>query len=209
MPRSKVAPEYEHVGQVLQPEVLLQADMHYYNFTDQDILREVWLNLYFPAPDTEVTEYTSVIRGFGGLSWNREPIEPGTDKVYTYECPIKGDGHILQLLGHYHEHGRQFTASIKRNGSERSEKVFEMFDFLDPAIFDYNSVTDNPDFSPNAAGAVSGILEVKDGDILQWDCHIINDDAVPLRYTNEVKTGEMCNVWGYSIGADPITCDLP
>jgi hypothetical protein len=41
-----------------------------------------------------------------------------------------------------------------------------------------------------------------------WDCHIINDSDVPLKYVNEVKTGEMCNVWGYSIGTDPIVCDL-
>jgi len=209
MARSKVAPEYEHVGQVLEPEVLLAADMHYFNFTDQDILREVWLNLYFPAPGTEVTEYSSVIRGFGGLGWNREPIQPGTDQVYKYECPIKGDGKILQLLGHYHAHGKQFTASIKRKGSDSGMKVFEMFDYLEPATFDYNTVTDNPEFSQGAPGAVSGVLEVQDGDILMWDCHIINDDMVPLRYVNEVKTGEMCNVWGYSIGTEPIVCDHP
>ena len=209
MARSKIAPEYAHVGQVLKAGALLQADMHYFNFTDQDIVREVWLNLYFPPPDANITEYSSVIRGFGGLGWNREPIQPGTDKVYKYECPIKGDGNILQLLGHYHAHGKQFTASIKRKGSDNPEKVFEMFDYLDPATFDYNTVTENPQFRPGAAGAVSGVLEVKDGDVLMWDCHIINDDMVPLRYVNEVKTGEMCNVWGYSIGTDPIVCDHP
>jgi hypothetical protein len=209
MPRSKVAPEYKHVGQVLKAEVLLAADMHYFNFTDQDILREVWLNLYFPTPDTEVTEFSNVIRGFGGLGWNREPIQPGTDQVYKYECPIKGNGNILSLLGHYHAHGKQFTASIKRKGSEQGDKVFEMFDYLEPATFDYNTVTSNPAFGPNTSGAVSGILEVKDGDILMWDCHIINDGMVPLRYVNEVKTGEMCNVWGYSIGTEPIVCDHP
>ena len=209
MPRSQVAPEYAHVGQVLKAEALLQADMHYFNFTDQDIVREVWLNLYFAPEGTEVTELTNVIRGFGGLGWNREPIQPGTDEVYKYECPIQGDGNILSLLGHYHAHGKQFTASIRRKGSDQAEKVFEMFDYLEPATFDYNTVTNNPEFSPSSPGAVSGVLEVKDGDVLMWDCHIINDDAVPLRYVNEVKTGEMCNVWGYSIGTEPIVCDHP
>jgi hypothetical protein len=33
-----------------------------------------------------------------------------------------------------------------------------------------------------------------------------NDGDVPLRYTNEVKTGEMCNVWGYTVGTDPVQC---
>jgi hypothetical protein len=207
MARSKVAPEYAHVGSELAGEALVQADMHYFNFTDQDILREVWLNLYFAPPDT-VTEYSKVIRGFGGLSWNSEPIQPGTDKVYKYECPIKGDGNIMSLLGHYHAHGKQFTASIKHKSDSAVEKVFEMFDYLEPATFDYNTVTTNPKFSDGAAGAMSGVLKVKDGDILMWDCHIINDSDVPLKYVNEVKTGEMCNVWGYSIGTDPIVCDI-
>jgi hypothetical protein len=207
MPRGKLAPEYAHVGSRLPADALLQADMHYFNFTDQDILREVWINLYFAEPDA-VTEYSTVIRGFGGLSWNNEPIQPGTDQVYKYECPIKGDGNILSLLGHYHAHGKQFTASIKRKSSGMSEKVFEMFDYLEPATFDYNTVTDNPKFSQSAAGAISGVLDVQDGDILQWDCHIINDSNTALRYVNEVKTGEMCNVWGYSRGTEPIVCDL-
>jgi hypothetical protein len=209
MPRSKVAPEYAHVASVLNADALMQGDMHYFNFTDKDLVREVWLNLYFPAPDATITEYSKVIRGFGGLSWNREPIQPGTDMVYKYECPIKGNGNILSLLGHYHSHGKQFTASIKRKSSGQIEKVFDMFDYLDPAVFDYNTVTTNPMFSPNASGAHSGILTVEDGDILQWDCHIINDGTVPLKYVNEVRTGEMCNVWGNSLGTEAITCDIP
>jgi hypothetical protein len=208
MPRGKVAPEYAHVGRTLDGHALVQGDMHYFNFTDKDILREVWINLYFAPSDAEITEYSAQVRGFGGLSWNREPIQPGTDRVYKYECPISGNGKIMNLLGHYHAHGKRFTASLLRTSGD-VEKVFEMYDYLDPATFDYNSVTTNPKFSDNAAGALSGVLSVADGDVLQWECHIINDSNTPLSYTNEVKTGEMCNVWGYSIGTKPIVCDLP
>jgi hypothetical protein len=209
MPRSKVAPEYAHVGRELAPNALMQGDMHYFNFTDKDILREIWINLYFPAPENKVTEFSDQIRGFGGLGWSFEPIEPGTDMVYKYECPIMGNGKIMNLLGHYHAHGKRFTASIKRT-SGATDKVFEMFDYLDPATFDYNSVTTNPMFAPNSAGAFSGILDVSAGDILQWECHIINDGNTALAFTNEVKTGEMCNIWGYSLGTDaPIVCDNP
>jgi hypothetical protein len=208
MARSAVAPEYAHVGRELAPNALLSGDMHYFNFTDKDILREVWLNLYFAPEGTQVTELSDQIRGFGGLGWNREPIPPGTDMVYKYECPIMGAGKIMSLLGHYHAHGKRFTASLKR-ASGTVDKVFEMFDYLDPATFDYNSITTNPMFAPNTAGALSGVLDVADGDVLQWECHIINDSNAALAYTNEVKTGEMCNIWGYSIGTNaPITCDL-
>ena len=207
MPRSKVAPEYAQVGRKVDAHSLAQADMHYFNFTDKDVLREVWINLYFPPKGTQITTYSDQIRGFGGLSWFNEPIPPGTDQVYKYECPIKGNGSIMNLLGHYHAHGKRFTAAIKR-ATGLSEKVFEMYNYLDPATFDYNSVTMNPAFTDVAAGAVSGILNVQEGDILQWECHIINDSNAALSYTNEVKTGEMCNIWGYSIGIQPIQCDI-
>jgi hypothetical protein len=209
MPRATIAPEYANVGRTVPPNALVGADLHYFNFTDKDILREVWINFYYAKPGT-VTKYSDIIRGFGGLGWGREPIQPGTDKVYQYECPVKGNGEILSLLGHYHSHGKRFTVSLKRAATGSIEKVFEMYDYLEPAVFDYNSVTTNPTFTDNTSGAVSGPLAVMDGDILQWECHIINDGDVPLRYINEVKDGEMCNVWGYSIDTNsPITCDLP
>ena len=90
-----------------------------------------------------------------------------------------------------------------------SEKVFEMYDPYDPAVFDYNSITTNPTFSAQAAGATSGLLPVSDGDILQWECHIINNSLVALRYVNEVQTGEMCNLWGATIGTEAISCVQP
>jgi hypothetical protein len=207
MARSKVAPEYAHVGRKVGANALAQADMHYFNFTDKDVLREVWINMYYPPQGAQITTYSDQIRGFGGLSWYSTPIPPGTDMVYSYECPIKGNGSILNLLGHYHSHGKRFSASIK-HATGTSDKVFEMYDYLDPATFDYNSVALNPAFTGVSAAATSGVLNVQDGDILQWDCHIINDSAVALSYTNEVKTGEMCNIWGYSIGIEPIQCDM-
>jgi hypothetical protein len=148
------------------------------------------------------------VRGMGGFGWNETPIEPGTDKVYQYECPVTGNGRILELLGHYHAHGVRFTASIKRKAGNM-EKIFEMYDYEDPAGFAYNSVTTNPPFSANTAGAFSGILEVQAGDVLAWECHIINDSDTPLRYTNEVKTGEMCNLWGHSYGITQWDCLKP
>jgi hypothetical protein len=82
-------------------------------------------------------------------------------------------------------------------------------DPADPAVFDYNSIATNPTFSELAAGATSGLLPVSDGDTLQWECHIINDSNVALAYTNEVKTGEMCNTWGFTVGTMPIQCGVP
>jgi hypothetical protein len=209
MERRSVAPEFADVGRKIPAKALVTSDMHYYNFTDKDILREYWINVYYPPSEVEVKRIAQDIVAFGGLGWNLDPIQPGTDMVYKYECPIMGNGFITNLLGHYHMHGKRFGVSVKRKSSGMSEKVFEMYDPADPAVFDYNSITKNPPFSDLAAGAVSGLLPVSDGDILQWECHIINDSDKALGYTNEVKTGEMCNTWGFTVGTMPLQCGVP
>ena len=206
MPRTIVAPENEKIGRSIGPKAPSQADMHYFNFTQADLLREFWMNIYFVPPE-KVEQEAKQIRGMGGLSWLAFPIAPGTDMVYKYECPVTTDGRILALLGHYHAHGKRFTAHIRRSGGAR-EKVFEMFDYLDPATFPYNSVVTNPPFSPAAAGAVSGSLNVKAGDVMEWECHIINDSQDFLTYSNAVKTGEMCNLWGEALGPN-LNCVIP
>jgi hypothetical protein len=204
MPRGQVAPENAHIAHLLPAHALAEADMHYYNYTDHDIIREIWLNLYF-APREQITGEMVRVRGMGGFGWSKTPIEPGTDTVYQYECPITGNGRILSLLGHYHAHGKRFTASLKRK-SGSVEKIFEMFNYQEPAGFEYDSVTANPLFSTDSPGATSGILNVEEGDVLAWECHIVNDSNVGLRYTNEVNTGEMCNLWGQSFGIDKWDC---
>ncbi|HMI89732.1 MAG TPA: hypothetical protein VK509_00135, partial [Polyangiales bacterium] len=205
MPRGKIAPENAELGRKIPAKAFSQADAHYFNFTDKPILREFWLNVYTVSKDKIKGESTQ-IRAMGGLSWSVLPIAMGTDTVYKYECPITTDGRIIALLGHYHSHGKRFTAFLN------DTKVFEMYDYLDPKIFDYNSITKNPEFGPESAkqaGATTGMLNVKAGDVIKWECHIINDDqAAGLRYTNEVKTGEMCNLWGESVGPE-INCVVP
>ena len=195
MPREPVAPENANLGRMIPPRAAAQADMHYFNFTEEDILREFWMNIYF-IPKDQVKDQANQIRGMGGIGW---AIQPGTDHVYQYSAPINGNGRIIQLLGHYHAHGKRFSAWVKRASGERL-KVFEMYDYNDPQIFHYNSVAQNPEFSDSAAGAYSGILEVSAGDTIQWECHIINDSNVTLTYSNEVETGEMCNLWGSTVG---------
>ena len=206
MPRAPTAPENANLGAQIPANTASQADMHYFNFTDEPLLREFWLNIYF-VPKEQVTEESNGIRAMGGLSWTVLPIPPGSDQVYKYECPITSSGRIIQLLGHYHAHGKRFTSHLRKASGERV-KVFEMYDYLEPKIFHYNSVTENPGFSDNAAGAFSGLLEVNAGDVIEWECHIVNDSSVGLRYTNEVESGEMCNLWGASVGPT-INCVVP
>ncbi len=203
VPRNPVAPENMGLGARLPANSQCQADMHYFNFTQAPVLKEFWMNLY-TVPADQVTEEAAQIRGMGGFGWN---ITPGTDRMYKYECPVGAptgsNPRIVSLLGHYHAHGVRFTGWLN------DMKVFEMFDYNEPAIYYYNSVTKNPEFGTMTAGATSGVLPIKQGDILKWECHIINDSQATLTYVNEVKTGEMCNFWGASVGVPKIDCTIP
>ena len=208
MPRGVVAPEDANLGRLIPARAAAQADMHYFNTTDKPIIREFWMNIYF-VDKSKVTDRADQIRAMGGIGWTAAPIPPGTDEVFKYECPVRGNGRILSLLGHYHAHGKHFTASIRRKATGNVEKVFEMYDYLEPAAFEYNSVLTNPEFSEFGPGAVSGLLEVSDGDVVMWDCHIQNDSPYGLTYTNSVERGEMCNLWGSSVGIEPMNCLIP
>jgi len=206
MPRAPIAPENADLAQRVPANQPAEADMHYFNVTGEPILREFWLNIY-SVPAEQVHGEPIEVRGMGGLGWTLLPIAPGTDNVYQYSCPIGADGRLLGMIGHYHAHGRRLTAYLRRAAGGR-DKIFEMRDYTDAAIFPFDSITENPPFSELGDGAVSGIVDVFAGDVLEWECHIVNDGSTPLRYTNSVQDGEMCNVFGLSVGPE-INCLLP
>ena len=196
--RQPIAPENEKLGSFVAANTPAEADMHYFNFTEDDILREFWLNVYYIDAD-EVEDTVKVVRGMGGLSWTAAPIAPGTDQVYRYECPFSADGRLIGIAGHYHAHGVRETAHIRRADGTRFP-IFEMYDYNDQATFAFDSITDNPEFTGEADFGHTGMLEVSAGDVLEWECHIINDSDVPLRYTNSVHEGEMCNIFAGYVG---------
>ena len=202
IPLKSPAPENEGLGIPLAARTQGQFDMHYFNPTDVPVLREFWINVYY-IDEKDVTQRPSSITGLGGVTWFFAPIRPGTHRTYTFSAPIENDGRITALWGHTHSHALMETAWIVSGGERR--KVFEQFDYLSPEIFSYDSVTENPDLTGEDAGAVSGILEVKAGDLLEWECEINNDSDVSLDYGNNVTTGEMCNIWGQTVDAGPIT----
>jgi hypothetical protein len=205
-PRGTVAPENAHIGRKVGAHTPAQADMHFANVSHADSLREMWLNIYF-VDKAAITERSTLIRGMGGISWVVLPIAAHSESVYAYSCPIDADGRIMRLGGYYHSHGERFSAYV-RHGSGPRIKVFEMHDYEEAPVFQYDSITTNPLFSNVASGALSGVLNVKSGDTLDWECHIVNDSDVALTYSNEIETGEMCNLSGESVGP-LLNCVLP
>jgi hypothetical protein len=205
--RTKVAPENEGLAGVIPPRVPAEADMHYFNATDGEILREFWLNIYYIDP-SKVTDTIKGIRGMGGIGWAVLPIPANADQVYKYECPLTSTGRIISMQGHFHSHGVRESAWIRRGDGTRVP-IFEMYDYANQASFQFDSITTNPPYTGTADFGYTGILEITAGDVLEWECHVKNG-ATPLRYTNSVEDGEMCNIFGGFVGDPAIeSCLLP
>ena len=203
--RTPVAPENEGLAGVIPPNTPAEADMHYFNATDGELLREFWLNIYYIDP-SKVTDTIKGIRGMGGISWTILPIPANADQVYKYECPLTSDGRLVSIQGHFHSHGVRESAWIRRVDGTRVP-IFDMFDYAEQASFQFDSVNVNPPQTGMADFGYTGILNITAGDVLEWECHVKNG-MTPLRYTNSVTEGEMCNIFGGFVGDKAIAACL-
>jgi len=102
---------------------------------------------------------------------------------------------------HYHTHTTRFTAYATINGEKKMilEQYGKLGRLPEPELIYFDSVAKNP--IPNATaempGGSSGILNMKPGDKLDWECEITNDNVPEgIKFANEVYTAEMCNLFG-------------
>lgn len=186
------APENEGLGRELPGNSSLCMNLHAYNFTDQAQLREIWINLY-TVPEAEVTQKADRIGMVGGLGLN---LGPRQSLEATYQGTFMQDGRIIQLFGHRHAWTPRFAAWLN------DRLIYDSWSWEESATFNYDSLTMNPPImtEEKVDGAVSGIVNVKSGDVLKFTCFIENESDKTLRFSNELYDGEMCNLWGSTVG---------
>src|SRR5262249_29992162 len=88
--RQALAPENAAIAHPLPARGPVQARIHYFNVTTTPMLRESWLNLYFPREPAN--EQTRPAQLTAGITWQ---LEPGEEKSVTFTCPITGSGRLL------------------------------------------------------------------------------------------------------------------
>jgi hypothetical protein len=196
----------------------LLYNMHHFNVTDGPILREGWSNLWWES-DARVLGSWYMGMAADQISM---AVQPETVVDYHYSWTIGGSNpvRLLRVFGHRHFWTTNFTSWIQRSGQTEPEVIYQSFDWEDMPTYRYDSVVKNPVSSvdTHADGAVSGIVTLKPGDQLHFNCHIdytakraADDDSAPqpntqgtLRFSNHAFSGEMCiqygNVTGASIG---------
>jgi len=199
------APENQGIGIPINAKTPLSVNLHYMNATDKPIIQEAWINFWYKDP-SEVKEQAKELYSMGGLAMAIQPGQHTTLGRYT--CAVDTPGRVLSLYGHRHANTVRFSAWRTRNG--KSDLIYEDYDWHDPLVVEYNTITENKAPDPEAlrGGAVSGVLDVLPGDTLDWECEVKNQTNKVLRFTNEVYDGEMCILIGDTVGPT-ISCQHP
>lgn len=196
-----IPPENEGVGIPLQARSTISVSLHSINVTDKPILREIWVNFYY-RDSAKVTDEALQLFSIGSASF---AIPPGADTVLgPYSCTVPKAGRLLWLYGHRHANNERFSAWRVR-GDQR-DLIYEGFDWEEVLTLEYTSLLENPvaDRQSRVEGGWTGVLDLEPGDRLEWECHVVNQRDVTLRFTNETYDGEMCILDGELVGT---TCD--
>ncbi|MET0388559.1 MAG: hypothetical protein ABW321_21490, partial [Polyangiales bacterium] len=183
-PQGIPAPENEGIGRALPGGASLCQNYHRYNNTDTAKLNEIWYNVWF-VEEKDITQKANGVNVTAG-PWT--PIPAHSEKVLTTTGTASGDGRIISLFGHRHAATERFAAWLN------DELIYDSHDWVESRVFNYDSITQNPPIATDTTtdGAVSGVLEVKNGDKVKIECHVNNTTDQPLRFANELYTGEMC-----------------
>jgi hypothetical protein len=193
-------------------------NMHHFNTTDQPILREGWSNIWFETAENS-TVRASWYMGLAPEQLLTLSVSAGQTRDFHYYWNVATDLRLIRVFGHRHFWTPNFSTWIQRAGGE-TELIYQSYDWADMPTYRYDSVAQNPALNPDARtdGAVSGVINLKAGDQLHFNCHVTftdahaaTDMAAPsassiggLRFANQAYHGEMCiqfgNVSGGSLG---------
>jgi hypothetical protein len=206
--RASPGPENEGMAVQLGPKQQVALQLHVINATAKPILREAWANFRY-ADKSTVTELADPIQFMAGvissIPVGTTVVNSGTATVPANAAP---DFRLVAAIPHFHAHTTDFkvyktTAGVK-------SLILEQFGTLgsvtEPTLVQFASSVQNQPIneSTQTPGAASGIMHLAPGDSIEWECTQTNDGngapgqtfTTPLAFTEQVYTGEMCNLFG-------------
>ena len=188
------APENEGLAQKLTPRAQAVFQLHYLNTSNKPMLREAWANVIYRDPST-VKVLSDPIFFLAGLAANIPARHD--ESLHKVRRSRLQDVRLVAATGHYHAHTVRFSAwsviggetqtDFRRLRLARSQDVH----LRQPA--DEHTV----ESGGKKGGGLERALESGAGDRIEWECEVVNDSNVTLRFGDAVYTGEMCNMFGY------------
>jgi hypothetical protein len=194
-PGQPMAPEDEGLAFKMGPRRQLALNAHFINTTSEPLLREAWFNISYADPAT-IDKIAGPVFLIGGLTM---AVQPQTTELLQHSAEVPHDMRIVWAFGHFHSHTVRMSAFVRRAGSTTRELIYETYDYREPLYVGYNSIvtTPVPDPVKRVSGAHSGLLEVKKGDHVEWECEVVNNDDFVLTFASELTTAEMCCFFGF------------
>jgi hypothetical protein len=187
-------------------------NVHHFNSLDKNLVREAWNNIWWE------TDKRTLVSWYMGLDFTQVAalsVSPGQKADFHYSWDVGSDVRLVRMFGHRHFWTTNLSAWIEHPGG-KNEIVYQSFDWYDMPTFRYDSVAKNPAVNTEKRedGAPSGIVMLKTGDKLHFNCHIeftderaATDPKAPkpaevgtLRFANEAYNGEMCINFGNLTG---------
>jgi hypothetical protein len=191
-----IAPENKGVGMPLSARAQISNSLHYFNFGDKPIIKEVWVNFWY-RDAADVTEPTREVFSMLGMR-----IPPGAHVNSHGACRITQPGRILTIYGHVHSHNKRFSVWRTRGGNK--QLVHEAYDWEHPHVSEFSSTVMNPALGSSPAmkkdGGFSGVLDLAAGDVVEFECQILNDTQSVFVGMNEANDDEMCILIGDTVG---------
>jgi hypothetical protein len=202
-----IAPENQGVGMPLTAHTALSNSLHYFNFTEKPVIKEVWVNFWY-RDKADVKTPTSEVFSMLGMG-----IAPGQHVNKHGACAVQQAGRILTIYGHVHAHDQRFSVWRTRGGNK--QLVHESYDWEHPNVSEFSSTVMNPKLDPATKkdGGFSGVLDIMPGDQVEFECQILNDTNTTFLGANEAENDEMCIMIGDTVGTTiPSLCtssDIP
>ncbi|HKP63335.1 MAG TPA: hypothetical protein VJV78_41655 [Polyangiales bacterium] len=194
-----IAPENEGVGMPLAAKTGISNSFHTFNFTDKPVLKEAWVNFWY-RDKALVTKPTREVFSMLGMN-----IAPGQHVNRHGSCAINAPGRILTMYGHVHAHNKRFSVWHVSGGQKKL--IHEAYDWEHPNVSEYSSLVMNPTPAAGKDGGFSGVVEVKPGDKIDFECEILNDTSSVFVGLNEANDDEMCILIGDTVDTSiPPTC---
>ena len=201
--RRAAPPENASIAYPLPARGPAQARMHHFNTTNSKVLRESWLNLYFPRkPPSEQAGYAQLTAGI------TLTMLPGEERAASSQlshqrsraAALLDEPHVARHAPRDARGSAVPTASGSRSWSRRR-----------PTRPPSSTSTASPRTrrsSPESPGAFSGILEFDRGDSFEWTCQIANFGNGPITHRNADGRGAVCDLVGATTGTD-VLCLIP
>jgi hypothetical protein len=195
------APENNGFGVMIPAHSQGVMQLHFINAGTTPMLREAWANVLY-VDKSQITQLGDPIFFVAGVAMDvhmgQTTTIHGTAQVPANAGP---DFRLVSATPHYHTHTTEFTVWATISGVKQEIlKTFGTIGVLpEPKLVFFDSVAKNtpPDDTARLNGAASGVLNMKPGDQIDWECVVDNTDVPQgITFANAVYTGEMCNLFG-------------